>query len=153
MTKEDSSSEDEEKHFDSEVFLSQLQLERDEAEKACRDKSRKRTQSESVKIGKPAKKRTKKPTMLVKPLNTMKEEILPSLPPVEPPVEPSVEPLVNAAVETATLELVVANGCLVQPRLSFEGGFTKVVNEGTPEFEFLSNTYNEAQDHQDYHHD
>ena len=68
----------------------------------------------------------------------------------KPPVEPPVELLVNPSVETATLELVVANGCIVQPRLSFEGGFTRVVNEGTPGFEFLSNAYNEAQEHMDY---
>ena len=74
-------------------------------------------------------------------------------PKILPTSPPPVELLVNAAIEIATAEFVVANGRVAQARLNFEGGYTEVINEGTPVFDVLSNSFNRYQEYHDYHHD
>ena len=73
----------------------------------------------------------------------------------EPPhqIRPNV-PLRNPFIDIQNIqtEFVLEDGVPVQVRLQVEGGYTKVVNEGTLGFEFLRQTYNEVQEHQDYHH-
>ena len=94
-------------------------------------------------------------------IKTIKEEDMPVLPrpsqsnqpAILPSLPPPVELLVNAAIEIVTTEIVVANGRVAQARLNFEGGYTEVVNEGTPEFDVLSNSFNRYQEYHDYHHD
>ena len=70
------------------------------------------------------------------------------------PNVPHVEPLRNPFIDIQNIqtEFVLEDGVPVQVRLQVGCGYTKVVNEGTPGFEFLSKTYNEAQEYQDYHH-
>ena len=59
---------------------------------------------------------------------------------------PHGEPLLNPFIDLQGIEAkyVLENNVLVQVHLQYEGGYTKVVNEGDPRFEFLRKDYNEA---------
>ena len=77
----------------------------------------------------------------VPPIHSGPHQIRPNLPHGEPLLNPFID------IQNIHTEFVLENSVPVQVRLQV-GCYTKVVNEGTPGFEFLSNTYNEVQEHQ-----